>query len=436
MSLLRPFSAARLGALRQLLSTHRSALPRFPAGNPVRTALQTLGAVLVAVDLAVWAVRHDAAGTAENLIADVLLAAAAAVGFRMFAVRRARAQESRDLSDALDEVRSRFAVLQEQVEGAKSWSVRRLQRTDDTDELRDLKIAQDRPWGKFEESARLTEAVEDLAAEHGTIDVAPLVEQIAARYAVMWEAMGPVDAALDRPKSWRQMPSGPGSGASAPPDGKFLDAAEINAVLEALHTTVVPVADDVALLRRVLDEGYPPGQTAEKMLPDDFPLGIAISAFALGAVALLTWIVSAVRPEHFPNDFSSGILGNVLPGCVGLAVGAGVATVTEYAVRRSRAQRSIDAVNRVTMACTGFAFYVSMAPDDIDFEGLRASALVISDCVNQLQHVKADARLQRYSFLLQRSINAFLDGKLKGSLDTPLLWPAGRTASLPGMASA
>jgi hypothetical protein len=41
----------------------------------------------------------------------------------------------------------------------------------------------------------------------------------------------------------------------------------------------------------------------------------------------------------------------------------------------------------------------------------------ISDCVNQLQHVRADARLQRYSFLLLRSINAFLDGKLKGSLD-------------------
>ena len=42
--------------------------------------------------------------------------------------------------------------------------------------------------------------------------------------------------------------------------------------------------------------------------------------------------------------------------------------------------------------------------------------MVISGCVNELQHVRADARLQRYSFLLLRSINAFLE-KLKGSLD-------------------
>jgi hypothetical protein len=50
---------------------------------------------------------------------------------------------------------------------------------------------------------------------------------------------------------------------------------------------------------------------------------------------------------------------------------------------------------------------------------------VINDNLNQLQHVKPDARLQRYNFLLQRSINAFLGGDFKGSLEDPVNIAAG-----------
>jgi hypothetical protein len=124
-----------------------------------------------------------------------------------------------------------------------------------------------------------------------------------------------------------------------------------------LHKVVVPVADDVSLLSRGLDEGYPPEQTAAKMLPDDFPLGISIAALALGAAALLTWLISAVRPENFPRGFSSAILGNFLPGCVGLAIGGAVAAVTGYLVRRNRAQRSKVAVSTLVLACAGFVFF-------------------------------------------------------------------------------
>jgi hypothetical protein len=211
---------------------------------------------------------------------------------------------------------------------------------------------------------------------------------------------------------------------------KFLDAEEINAALAALHAAVVPVAEDVSLLSRALDEGYPPEQTAARMLPDEFPLGIMIAALVFGAVALLTWAISAVLPQRFPNGFSSAILGNFLPGCVALAVGAAVAAVTGYMVRRSRAQRGIAAVSELKEACDGFIFSVSKPPEQIDFDGLRSAGVVIGDCVNQLQHVMTDARLQRYSFLLLRSINAFLDGKLQGSWDLTFNL-AGRTYRTP-----
>jgi hypothetical protein len=386
--------------------------------KPVLTVLQTLGALLVAAGVAVWALHDDVAGTFENFIADIMLAAAAAVGFRMVVVRRARDRESRDLSNALNDVRDWLAMLQEHVQGARSWSARRLAQTDDTRELLDLMFDQDRPRVKWDLWAHLTESVEDLAAEHGTIDFAPLVERIAAKYAVMWEAVGVVDTGLKRPE--RPRPLLPGFEPlelGAPPDGGFLDAAEVNSALETLHKVVVPVADDVSLLSRGLDEGYPPEQTAAKMLPDDFPLAISIAALALGAVALLIWVISAVRPETFPRGFSSAILGNFLPGCVGLAIGGAVAAVTGYLVRRNRAQRSKVAVSALVLACAGFVFSVSKPPEQIDIDGLRPAAVEISGCVNQLQHVRADARLQRYSFLLLRSINAFLDGKLKASLD-------------------
>ena len=305
--------------------------------KPVRTALQTLGALLAAASVAAWALRRDAAGTFENFIADILLTAAATVGFRMYTVRRARAQESRNLTSALNDVRGSFATLQKQVQGARSWSARRIERTGDADELHDLRFARDRPWVKWEYWTRLTESVEDLAAEHGTIDLAPLVERIAARYAVMWETVGTVGAALNRPGRSRLMLRGLGPELGEPPDGNFLDAAEINSALEALHTVVVPVADEVSLLSRGLDEGYPPEQTAAKMVPDDFPVGITITALVLGAAAMLTWVLSALRPERFPKGFSSDTLGNFLPGCVGLGVGAAVAAVTAYMVRRNRA---------------------------------------------------------------------------------------------------
>jgi hypothetical protein len=397
--------------------------------KPVRTVLQTLGALLAAAGVARWALRDDAIGTFENFIADILLTAAATVGLRMFAVRRARAQESRDLNNALNNVRDRFAALREQIQGTRSWSTRRIDQTDDTDGLRDLRLAQDRPWVKWEDWTCLTESVEDLAAEHGTIDLAPFVERIAGRYAVVWEAVGVVDAALDRPERSRPRLRGFAAERDVPPD-KFLDAEEINAALAALHASVVPVAEDVSLLSRALDEGYPPEQTAAGMLPDEFPLGIMIAALFFGAVALVTWTISAVLPQRFPNGFSSAILGNFLPGCVALAVGAAVAAVTGNMVRRRRAQRSIAAVSGLKEACDGFIFSVSKPPEQIDFDGLRSAGVVIGDCVNQLQHVMTDARLQRYSFLLLRSINAFLDGKLQGSWDLTFNL-AGRTYRTP-----
>ena len=306
------------------------ALLRFPAVKPVLTVLQALVALLVAAGVAVWALHDDVPGTFENFIADIVLTAAAAVGFRMFVVRRARDRESRDLTNALNHVRDWLAMLEKHVQGARSWSARRLARTDDTGELFDLMFDQDRPRVKWDLWAHLTESVEDLVAEHGTIDLAPFVERIAAKYAVMWEAIGVVDTGLKRPERPRPLLPGFEPELGAPPDGGFLDAAEINSALEALHKVVVPVADDVSLLSRVVDEGYPPDQTAAKMLPDDLPLGISIVALVLGTAALLIWVISAVRPESFPRGFSSAILGNFLPGCVGLAIGGAVAAVTGY----------------------------------------------------------------------------------------------------------
>lgn len=92
--------------------------------KPVYTALQTLRALLAVASVAAAALRRDAADTFENFSADILLTAAATVTCRMFLVRRARSQESRSLSDALNDVRGWFATFREQVKGARSWSAR------------------------------------------------------------------------------------------------------------------------------------------------------------------------------------------------------------------------------------------------------------------------------------------------------------------------
>jgi hypothetical protein len=109
------------------------------------------------------------------------------------------------------------------------------------------------------------------------MDLALFVGRLAVKYAAMYEAADLAEASLSRPPTIEHIRL-PGAvpDCGTEPDVAPLDVAEVNAAREALHKAVLPVADDVALLQRFLNEGYPPKQTAATALPDDLPVVIAL----------------------------------------------------------------------------------------------------------------------------------------------------------------
>jgi hypothetical protein len=323
----------------------------------------TAAAVVLAV-----AVRYDPAGTAANLIADVLLAATLAVALETYLRRRARRRYATEAERAV-------APLREQLEEVIGFLQRRHRQAAelatpvdpydwipgwedgahlwlDAPEPRPASL-DPMPEPPPATAADLLIAFDTFSNGYPGPDLSPELSELAsavgeapqtwARFAAEYNAMralappmlmpgwpvdhDPLDSTMEQAARHR---------AAAEP------AAEVARELEAQGAAIT---DLVGRLRDKLDRGYDPQELARQNTESPFPTWVLATAAAIGTVAALAWALS-FRLGDLGHDVTS----NLLTGLAVAAAAAGLAAVAGHLAAEDARKRAREPRDRLLAA--------------------------------------------------------------------------------------
>jgi hypothetical protein len=355
---------------------------------------------LLASGLLVVALRDDAAGTGQNLVADVLIAALVTVAIReLYFVRDRRhfLQSYRSVHDGaleeLSEVDAHYLAL-------RRWADVTL--PDDRDRAKDVSFSLTLDGIPFRTPPlgleQIVPHLRRIVSEYGAIDPSSFVEGLRAKAAKV--AAG-VQAIAEEVDEWRR-----------PSDERWLaflcdetadDAASRRAWADRVHRHLHTIREDAAevqndawRLRQFLTEGYAPQAVAARRFPEPFAPWLLRLSVALGACALLVAVASLAAPSKFPAGFGDGTLNNLLSAGVAAFVAAALATWDRFNASRRVILRSAHPVADVLYALQ-MAMGAMGSSDDARREDLQTAATVVRDRVNQLQHVTPDPQMGRFA---------------------------------------
>jgi hypothetical protein len=370
----------------------------------VRTFLLTLCLAVVVAVLTWLALRQDTAGLVANVVADLLVVALLTVAFRTWLVKRARRSLSGDLTEQLDDALTWVRLLYEELRRVREWSSRRWRTPDDSSYL----SAHSRSYGfidTFPNDVTTTEVrLERLAAEHGVIDMVPILHRFRDKREALFSAIANVHTELEA------LEAELGDSLERLFMEKDPSVATVNRVndgLQEVEAAATAALDDLEVIIDVLERGYQPTEVAARRIALPFPRWAQVTTVGLATVGAIVFVASVLVPEAFPEDFAEAIRSNVLAGFIAAVIAAAVAVLAAHSRKKATLRQAAWPYQRIANGCLALVNVLN-GEKPPERKILEAIVQEIRDSVNLLQHVKPDAELHKYAELLTEAVDEYI----------------------------
>lgn len=348
------------------------------------------------------AVREDATGTAENLAADVLTIAVVTVAVRELVVSVERRRFLASYSPLYAEVLSALARQEEHYEELVRWASQRS--TDSTSGgWPDLDfVLEGSKFGVAPDMSSLDRGLRSMAADYGAIDLSPIVARFQQHSADASRAFGLAWDGVRALRRWQDPFEVRGDDVEIRSQQQER-VATTDQAMAGVARSAQSSLQDLEYLRAGLTEPYEPRVTGARFHPEPFARWLLALTICLGAICLGALVMCYLSPRSFPDHFARATVDNVLAASVAASIGAGLAAGSRFTASRRVLIRAARPGARLLASLTWINGALGMKPEDERAQVLKTVAHEVRDCVNQLQHVVPDARLDRYAddFLIE-----------------------------------
>jgi hypothetical protein len=396
----------------------------------VRIHATAAAAFSVAAALLAVAVWYQPAGTAANVIADVVLAATLTISVRAYLLHRDRKRYATEARQARRPLEERLHRITEYLWAQHGQAAKlaipgpRIDWYDysplDTgDPLNPFALPPIRPE-QLDASDLTPPATEaDLLTAFDTFrsgypgpDLSRDLRELAKAVATAPEAWAMFAKQYNVAEALAPEPLMPGWPVDAdayrelhvPKEAAYHEAARpLKELAEGLQKQRAAIDDQVAALRVKLDDGYHPRDLARRDTPDPFPRWVLQGAIAVGAAAALAWGLSLLF-----DNLGRDVTDNVLVGLAAFATGVGLTAIAGHLAEQRVLREAREPRAAVLRAITTLEVADHPAVDPGARAAVRGARGELRRGLHELQYISPDPRLDSFGDLAVDRIDAWL----------------------------